>query len=101
MKTLRLIGAIVLATFLLAVGGTSVQSQTPLCTDREHVVSQLKKEYSEAPVALGIANNGGVIELFTSETTWTLTITSSNGVTCMIAAGEDWQTIKVVRGNDL
>jgi hypothetical protein len=69
--------------------------QQPLCTDRSEVISQLSSQYSEAPVAMGIANNGGVLEILSSQagTSWTIILTMPNGVTCMIAAGENWESL--------
>lgn len=72
--------------------------QTPLCTERAAVVSQLSTEYSERPVAMGIANNGGVLEILSSGAgqSWTIILTMPNGVTCMVAAGESWERLPVV-----
>jgi hypothetical protein len=54
---------------------------------------QLSEKYAEVPVALGVANNGGVMEVLSSPngTTWTIVLTMPNGQSCMIAAGDDWQ----------
>lgn len=70
-------------------------AQQPLCTDRNEVLSQLSNQYSEAPVAMGVANNGGVVEILSSQagTSWTIILTMPNGVTCMIAAGENWESL--------
>lgn len=36
-----------------------------------------------------------MVELFASDETgtWTLIVTSATGVTCMVAAGESWQSV--------
>src|SRR5262245_23096737 len=51
------------------------------------------QEIQEAPVGMGLANNGGLIELLAADrgATWTLIITLANGPTCLLAAGQDWQ----------
>ncbi|MGE5148436.1 MAG: hypothetical protein ACM3N5_16915 [Candidatus Eiseniibacteriota bacterium] len=66
------------------------------CGERHDVLDKLAKQYKESPVGVGVASNGGVIELLTSETgtTWTLIITVPNGQSCILAAGEDWQANK-------
>ncbi len=69
-----------------------------ICTARAEVLKQLDRKYSEAPVAMGLANNGGVIEVFSSGTgtTWTIIITMPNGVTCALAAGESWESLPLI-----
>lgn len=86
------------------VGAISVFSQPaaaqqqPACTARADVISHLAKKYSEAPVSLGLANNGGVIEVLSSKkgSSWTIIITMPNGTSCMIAAGENWEDVPKV-----
>jgi len=65
----------------------------PVCGKRNDILEQLSKKFREAPVGIGLANNGGLIELLTTDTgaTWTLIITLANGPTCLLAAGQDWQ----------
>ena len=71
--------------------------QHPACIKRGEMLKHLGHKYSEAPVALGLANNGGVIEVLTSPTgdSWTIIITMPNGTACMIAAGENWEKVPV------
>jgi hypothetical protein len=68
------------------------------CPQRASVTDYLAKNYHEAPVAMGLANNGGVIEIFTSGdgTTWTILLTMPNGQTCMVAAGTGWEGVPLV-----
>ena len=93
-----------LVAFFVFSSGFSAHAQTPFCTEREEVVSGLLDQYSEVPKNLGIANNGGVIEILTSQVgSWTIILTMPNGVTCMIAAGEHWMThpiVKIIGGPD-
>ena len=59
------------------------------------MLSHLSTRYSETPVAMGVANNGGVIEILSSKSgkSWTIILTMPNGMTCMIAAGENWEAL--------
>jgi hypothetical protein len=54
---------------------------------------QLSEQYAEVPVSLGVANNGGVMEVLSAPNgkTWTLILTMPDGMSCMIAAGDDWR----------
>lgn len=68
------------------------------CSKRDDVLSQLGSKYKEAPSAVGIANNGGLIEVLTSDdgSTWTIIVSMPNGTSCLLAAGEHWQPIERV-----
>lgn len=68
------------------------------CSEREDVLAQLGNKYKEAPVALGLANNGGLIEVLTSGDggTWTIILSMPNGKSCLLAAGESWQAVERV-----
>ena len=70
-------------------------AQQPACTKRTEILSHLANKYSEAPVAIGLANNGGVLEVLSSQSgkSWTIILTMPNGTACMIAAGENWEAV--------
>lgn len=90
--------ALALSACMFLTAATKAAAQQPLCTERSEVVSQLSSQYAEAPVAMGIANNGGVVEILSSKsgTSWTIILTMPNGVTCMIAAGENWESLPMM-----
>jgi hypothetical protein len=79
---------VVFGSFLLS-GGAQAQTAG---VDRALVVKQLLEKHAEKPVGMGIAANGGIIELFTSPdgATWTLIMTMPNGKSVMLGSGEDW-----------
>ena len=56
----------------------------------------LSKKYSEAPVAVGVTNNGGLVEVLSTGdgNTWSMIITSPQGMSCLVAAGEGWRLIE-------
>jgi hypothetical protein len=61
------------------------------CVDRTALVDKLSSEFSEAQKAVGLANNGSVVEVFVSANgSWTMLTTAPTGESCAIAAGEDW-----------
>ena len=45
---------------------------------------------------MGLASSGGVVEVVASEdgTSWSIIVTLPGGVTCLVASGEDWETIE-------
>lgn len=67
---------------------------------RAEMVKTLGDRYAEESVGLGIAQNGGVIELFTSKdgATWTIMLTMPNGLSHVIATGESWMQIMPLIG---
>lgn len=84
---------------LLVAGPAMAQAQgQAVCEKRGEVMSHLQQKYSEAPVALGLANNGGIVEVLTDKggKTWTIVITMPNGLSCLVAAGENWEKIPYV-----
>ena len=69
-------------------------SAQPVCGTHSAVSDNLKKSYAEVPVSMGVTIGGGVIEVYASpKVTWTLVISKPNGVSCLIAAGQDWEEL--------
>ena len=65
------------------------------CLLRDDALRILKDKYSEDPVAVGLANNGGLLEILASKdgATWTILVTAPGGSTCMVSAGENWRLV--------
>lgn len=65
------------------------------CDDRDSILNTLASKYSEAPVAIGVTNNGGLVEILTTGDgkTWTLIMSSPKGPTCLVAAGQGWKKL--------
>ena len=61
--------------------------------ERERVLAQLTQKYGEARQGMGLAANNSVVEVFASTETgsWTITVTSPNGVTCLVASGQAYE----------
>ena len=68
----------------------------PTCDKRDKVLNFLALKYSEAPVAAGVTNTGGLVEVLTDEKggTWTIIVTTPQGMSCLVAAGEGWRKVK-------
>ena len=66
------------------------------CGPRAELVKELAKRYREAPVAVGLASNGTLVEVLTSDggATWTIMFSQPNGTSCLMAAGEEWQALQ-------
>lgn len=74
-----------------------------ICGARTEILAELTKRYSEAPVAVGLANSGVLIEVLTSDSgsTWTILVSQPNGTSCLVAAGKEWQDLPQVAGQDV
>ncbi len=83
--------------WLLAAGlvcvGTLAHAQS-VCHQRAKFVTELGRKFLEAPVAYGLTSTGQVIEVLASGTgSWTMIITSTDGTSCALAAGESWAKV--------
>ncbi len=91
---LRVFGAVVLALAVLLGMASRGNAQAPApCTTRAHMIEQLGSRYAETQIAMGLASNGALLELFASGdgTTWTVVVTAPGGQSCILAAGESWR----------
>ena len=94
---------IVSTTFAAILAGAVVSMATlnsanaapAKCGDRAKLIEVLKDRYKEFPVALGISQKSTeAFEVYASEAgSWTVLMTMSNGVACVMAAGHSWQDL--------
>ena len=89
--------------FTLAAGAAGVVvalSAAPalaqmVCGNHADIEKRLQEGYSEIRTGVGLAGNGGLIELYTSEKgTFTIVLTRPNGMSCLMAVGENWEQVK-------
>lgn len=79
---------------LLGLGSPAAAGAAPQCAARVQVLDMLATKYSETRRSIGIAADQTVMEVFASETgSWTLTVTAPNGMTCLIGAGQNYETV--------
>lgn len=100
LRTNSIIAGLVLSVIAIS-SGNAVAAQQPNqtnCTDRSSALSHLSKAYKEQPVAMGLASSGGVVEVLTDDqgSSWSIIVTLPSGVTCLVAAGEDWEALQPV-----
>jgi len=86
-------------TTALAQTLSQVQPQTQQCDQRARVIGHLAQKYKEAPVAIGVTSNGGMVEVLTTGDggTWTIILSNPNGTSCLVAAGEGWRALQFDR----
>ena len=89
--------------FLLT--GPAIAQSGPKCAPREMVVDRLAKKFGETRQSIGLGANNAVVEVFASDTSgsWTITVTSASGMTCLVASGQAYETMAEAlpaEGND-
>jgi len=83
-------GALILLT-------QSGQAQpAPQCGPRAAVLAQLAEKYGETRRSVGVAANNMVMEIFASaqSQSWTITVTTPQGQTCLVASGTGFEPIE-------
>ena len=94
--------AVLLAVLALAAQQARAES---VVMPRADMAKQLADRYGEAPVAMALANNGTMIEVFAADDgiTWTIVVTMPNRMSRIFATGRNWMlmaptiTVKEVR----
>ena len=74
---------------------TAIPAHAEDCAERELVTARLTQDYSEQLTAGGLQDadsQAGVVEVWASPETGTFTVmlTSADGVSCILATGTDW-----------
>lgn len=93
-----------LGVMALAASQVSAQ-QSRNCAPRETVIERLADAYGESRQSIGLGANNAVVEVFASMDTgtWTITVTSATGITCLVASGQSFETLAEAlppKGND-
>jgi len=91
--SLKLVAALTAISLVSVTGKTEA---TPQCSRHEEIVGALRDTFNETRRAMGVVNAKVVMEMFMSpQGTWTMVFTDTNGISCINAAGEEWQDIPV------
>ena len=80
-------------TVLVAQQASAQQNRN--CAPREAGVERLATTYGESRQSVGLGEQGVMIETFASSDTgtWTITLTTPNGQTCLVASGQSWEQL--------
>ena len=89
------LGAI-LALLVFASLSVPAEAQTLRhCVPRAALIEGLAEKYGETRRAIGLGANGAIMEVFASDATgtWTITVTMANGISCLVASGDTYETL--------
>lgn len=86
--------AIVIAMMLAKAA--LAEDQPPVCKPHDEAAAILAQQYGEARVSVGILGNGqSMMEMFANPAsgTWTVLMTSAQGIACIVAYGESFEAV--------
>jgi hypothetical protein len=93
------ISSLSLAAAFAAISLVSIASSAeaaPQCGDHDKIVDVLGHKFKETRRVMGVVNAKSVMEMFMSpQGTWTMVITDTSGISCITAAGDEWQDVPV------
>ncbi len=94
--------SLLVASVVVALWSMPVQAQQqPPCANRADFLNHLSDNYKEAPVAMGLTANGGLLEVVASKDgSWTIIVTTPNGMSCGVASGLSWENTAEVKLSD-
>jgi hypothetical protein len=80
---------------LLGTFALPATAQPQNCAPREVVVDRLADRFGETRHSMGLGTNNAMVEVFASPTsgTWTITVTTAQGITCLVASGQAFETL--------
>ncbi len=89
------IGAV--AAIAMTLGATA-SAEAAMCGTRDSVTELLANRYKEAPIAIGMVSDRGVMEVYVAEdtSTWSIVVTTPQGRTCIIAAGQNYEGVEFI-----
>ena len=66
------------------------------CGSHDTLAKSLNTKFKEARRAMGVVGAKAVMEIFMSpKGTWTVWVTDTTGIACVIATGQDWQEVPI------
>lgn len=99
---IRLLAAAALASTMTLPVVTTASAQAPeFCGKRTEIVAKLAADFKEKSMAVGRVDESAVVEVFVStDGTWTILATGTDGNSCVVSAGEGWDSKILIRGED-
>ncbi|MEM9045640.1 MAG: hypothetical protein AAGC81_13185 [Pseudomonadota bacterium] len=96
MKPTKLILAITAFSAALTLAPAQTAAQSMVCGVRAKIIQQLAERYGETALSRGVARGSGVVEFYVNPESgsWTIVVTNTKGVSCLMAAGEAFEPIQ-------
>jgi hypothetical protein len=85
--------ALAVAALTVLCAGVA-EANAPRCAPHADMLALLARHYGEVPQAVGLINQNRVVEVLSSrQGTFTILVTQPNGMTCILAAGQDFEEV--------
>lgn len=90
-------GVVLLTLALATLSPASPAQGSAPCAPREQVVERLAAVFGETRRSMGLGANNAVVEVYASDNSgsWTITVTLPDGLTCLIASGQAFETMAI------
>ncbi|WP_376702852.1 hypothetical protein RQ479_25530 [Mesorhizobium sp. ISC25] len=86
---------------LFAVGTNAASAQYQFCVEHGALVAHLTENFQEKQFALGLIGQEAVMEVFVADSgSWTVIVTDVAGRSCIVAAGENWESVEALPGQN-
>jgi hypothetical protein len=90
MLRISVVAGVIVASSVFATAASA--GDVPPCGPRPQLVQAMKQIFDERPHATGLMSSNELFELFVSKDgTWTILVTNPRGISCIAAAGENWE----------
>lgn len=85
--------ALLLGAIATASPAQAADQQPTACGPHADVVKALGSKFHEQQSATALTSAGTLLEVLTANdgATWTIIVSRPDGLSCVVAAGEDWQ----------
>lgn len=90
-----------LGAMTLFLSADNAQAQQMVCGKRDAIIDQLKGKYGETARVMGFSQGAGVVEVYANDESgsWTILVTNPSGTSCLMAAGEAFETVDLPLGD--
>jgi len=92
---MKLLTALPITLALGLLSPTLGYAQGVSCGLRDAIVDRLYDRFGETRQSVGLGANNAMVEIFASDSTgtWTITVTTPGGPTCLVASGQSFETL--------
>ena len=95
----RLLQATAAVALISAAGCDVAEAAAAACGDRAQMLEQLSSKYGEAPQAIGLTADGGVLEILASpKGGFTILVSYPKRPTCVVAVGSAFEMLTHLAG---
>lgn len=90
------LATVAMAALAWPVAADTAPTSVP-CAKRDTITHGLEQKFGEARRGAGLVSEKSVLELWGSSDTgtWTVLMTRADGVSCIVAAGDDWRDVPI------